>query len=129
MTQLMAACADEHPRLAATFYTAGRGKMVKRIAMYLKGLTECGVMSIKDPELAAEQLMASWLGMSKLRTSPRGRSASVVGRSRKTRPLRNRHVGASLVDSCRDCQRRQSRPQEKGVIRFPRARARSCRGR
>jgi TetR/AcrR family transcriptional repressor of mexJK operon len=69
MTQLMAACADEHPRLAATFYTAGRGKMAKRIAMYLKGLTECGVMSIKDPELAAEQLMASWLGMSELRTS------------------------------------------------------------
>ncbi len=69
MTQLMAACADEHPRLAATFYTAGRGKMLERVAVYLKGLTEAGVLSIKDPELAAEQLIASWLGMSELRTS------------------------------------------------------------
>jgi TetR/AcrR family transcriptional repressor of mexJK operon len=69
MTRLMAEAADEHPRLAATFYTAGRGKMVKRIAVFFESLTERGVLSIKDPELAAEQLMASWGGLCELRQS------------------------------------------------------------
>jgi TetR/AcrR family transcriptional regulator, mexJK operon transcriptional repressor len=69
MTRLMVEAADEHPRLATTFYTAGRGKMVKRVAVFLERLTERGVLSIKDPELAAEQLMASWWGLSELRQS------------------------------------------------------------
>jgi TetR/AcrR family transcriptional regulator, mexJK operon transcriptional repressor len=69
MNRLMMEAADDHPRLAATFYTAGRGKMVKRLAAFLEGLTERGVLSIKDPELAAEQLMASWWGLSELRQS------------------------------------------------------------
>jgi TetR/AcrR family transcriptional regulator, mexJK operon transcriptional repressor len=69
MTRLMAERADEHPQLAATFYTAGRGEMVKRVAVLLKDLTERGVLSIEDPELAAEQLIGSWLGMCELRQS------------------------------------------------------------
>jgi TetR/AcrR family transcriptional repressor of mexJK operon len=69
MSRLMAESASEHPRLAATFYTAGRGLMVKRVAAFLKNLTERGLLSIKDPELAAEQLMASWVGLSELRQS------------------------------------------------------------
>jgi TetR/AcrR family transcriptional regulator, mexJK operon transcriptional repressor len=69
MTRLMVEAADEHPRLAATFYTAGRGKMVKRLAVFLESLTERGVLSIRDPHVAAEQLMASWGGMSELRQS------------------------------------------------------------
>jgi TetR/AcrR family transcriptional regulator, mexJK operon transcriptional repressor len=69
MTRLMAECAGEHPRLAATFYTAGRGEMVKRVTAFLKSLTKHKLLSIKDPELAAEQLIASWVGMSGLRQS------------------------------------------------------------
>jgi TetR/AcrR family transcriptional repressor of mexJK operon len=69
MTRLMVESADEHPRLAAMFYNAGRGEMVERVAAFLKNLTERGVLWTKDPELAAEQLIGSWLGMSPLRQS------------------------------------------------------------
>jgi TetR/AcrR family transcriptional repressor of mexJK operon len=62
MVQLMTECADEHPRLAAAFYNAGRGALLKQITAFLKALTKRGFLSIEDPELAAEQLVASWMG-------------------------------------------------------------------
>jgi TetR/AcrR family transcriptional repressor of mexJK operon len=62
MVRLMTECADEHPRLAAAFYTAGRGELLKQVAGFLKALTRRGFLSIRDPELAAEQLVVSWLG-------------------------------------------------------------------
>jgi TetR/AcrR family transcriptional repressor of mexJK operon len=68
-TRLMAECAADQPRLAAAFYTAGRGEVLKRIAVFLKGLTERGVLAIDDPELAAEQLIGAWVGMTELRQS------------------------------------------------------------
>jgi TetR/AcrR family transcriptional repressor of mexJK operon len=61
--------AAEQPRLAAVFYTAGRGEVLKRVAAFLKGLTERGVLAIDDPELAADQLIGSWVGMTELRQS------------------------------------------------------------
>jgi TetR/AcrR family transcriptional repressor of mexJK operon len=64
---VMAACADENPRLAAAFYTAGPGTMLKKVAGFLNSLAKRGVLSIDDPELAAEQLIVSWLGLSQLR--------------------------------------------------------------
>ena len=64
---VMAACADENPRLAAALYAAGPGTMLKKVAGFLKSLAERGILSIDDPELAAEQLIVSWLGMSHLR--------------------------------------------------------------
>jgi TetR/AcrR family transcriptional repressor of mexJK operon len=64
---LMAACADEYPRLTAAFYAAGPGAMLRKVTAFLKALAERGVLSIGDPELAAEQLIVSWLGMSQLR--------------------------------------------------------------
>jgi TetR/AcrR family transcriptional regulator, mexJK operon transcriptional repressor len=67
MSRLMAQCADEYPRLAATFYTAGRGGTVKRLAAFLKSLTDRGFLSIEDPMLAAEQLFGSWMGLSEFR--------------------------------------------------------------
>jgi TetR/AcrR family transcriptional regulator, mexJK operon transcriptional repressor len=67
MTLLMAERADQHPQLAATFYAAGRGQLLKRIAACLKSLTKRGFLSIKNPDLAAEQLVGSWSGMSLLR--------------------------------------------------------------
>jgi TetR/AcrR family transcriptional regulator, mexJK operon transcriptional repressor len=62
MVRLMTECTDEHPRLAAAFYTAGRGELLKQIAAFLKALTRRRFLSIKEPELAAEQLVAFWLG-------------------------------------------------------------------
>jgi TetR/AcrR family transcriptional regulator, mexJK operon transcriptional repressor len=68
-TRLMAEGAADQPRLAAVFYTAGRGEILKRVAVFLKGLTERGVLAIDDPELAAEQLIGAWVGMTELRQS------------------------------------------------------------
>lgn len=62
MVRLITECADEHPRLAAAFYTAGRGELLKQITAFLKALNRRGFLSIKDPALAAEQLVVSWLG-------------------------------------------------------------------
>jgi TetR/AcrR family transcriptional repressor of mexJK operon len=67
--RLMTECAADQPRLAAVFYTAGRGEVLKRIAVFLKGLTERGVLAIDDPELAADQLIGAWVGMTELRQS------------------------------------------------------------
>src|SRR5262249_18479120 len=66
---LMAACAEEHPRLAAAFYAAGPGAMVKKVAVFLKSLAARELLLIRHPELGAEQLVVSWLGMSHLRQS------------------------------------------------------------
>lgn len=66
-TRLMAECAADQPRLASVFYTAGRGEILKRVALLLKGLTERGVLAIDDPELAADQLIGAWLGMTETR--------------------------------------------------------------
>ena len=75
MNLLMAERAGQHPQLAATFYAAGRGELLKRVAACLKALTKRGFLSIKEPDLAAEQLVASWLGMSRAASGPRrGRS-------------------------------------------------------
>ena len=71
LLRLVTEGAAEHPRLAATFYTAGRGDTIKRVTAFLKSLSKRKLLSIKDPELAAEQLIASWLGMSELRQSLR----------------------------------------------------------
>jgi TetR/AcrR family transcriptional repressor of mexJK operon len=65
--RVMAACADENPHLAAAFYAAGPGTMLKKVADFLKSLDGRGILSIDDPEFAAEQLIVSWLGMSHLR--------------------------------------------------------------
>ena len=73
MIRLITEHADEHPRLAAAFYTAGRGRLLKQIAAFLKTLTRRGFLSIKDPELAAEQLVVSWL------TSSGGQSFGLAG--------------------------------------------------
>jgi TetR/AcrR family transcriptional regulator, mexJK operon transcriptional repressor len=68
-TRLMAECAADQSHLATVFYTAGRGEILKRVALFLKGLTERGVLAIDDPELAADQLIGAWLGMTELRQS------------------------------------------------------------
>jgi TetR/AcrR family transcriptional repressor of mexJK operon len=68
-TRVMAECAADQSRLANVFYTAGRGELLKRVAAFLKELTERGVLAIDDPELAADQLIGAWIGMTELRQS------------------------------------------------------------
>jgi TetR/AcrR family transcriptional repressor of mexJK operon len=68
-TRVMAECAADQSRLANVFYTAGRGEILKRVAVFLRGLNERRVLAIDDPELAAEQLIGAWLGMAELRQS------------------------------------------------------------
>jgi AefR-like transcriptional repressor, C-terminal domain len=59
VTRLMAAeCAAEQPRLSAVFYTAGRGEMLKRVAVFLNGLTERGVLSIEELQEAKAEARA-----------------------------------------------------------------------
>jgi hypothetical protein len=53
--------------LAEAFYAAGPGATLTKVTSFLKSLAERGILSIKDPDLAAEQLIVSWLGMSQLR--------------------------------------------------------------
>jgi TetR/AcrR family transcriptional repressor of mexJK operon len=64
---LMAASAHDHPGLAAAFYAAGPGAVVARVSAFLRSLDERGVLSVDDPELAAEVLTVAWLGLDQLR--------------------------------------------------------------
>jgi TetR/AcrR family transcriptional repressor of mexJK operon len=65
--QLMAASAEDHPALAAAFFAAGPAVMLARVSTFLRSLYTRGLLSIDEPDLAAEQLIAAWLGMSQLK--------------------------------------------------------------
>jgi TetR/AcrR family transcriptional repressor of mexJK operon len=67
--RVMAASADDFPALAAAFYAAGPGAVLSKLAPYLRALNESGAIAVPDPELAAEQLAAAWLGVSQLKQS------------------------------------------------------------
>lgn len=67
--RVMAASADDFPALAAAFYAAGPGAVLSKLAPYLGALDESGAIAVPDPELAAEQLAAAWLGVSQLKQS------------------------------------------------------------
>ncbi len=60
---------DQYPDLAAAFYAAGPATMHGKVASFLESLTENRLLAIDDPELAAEQLIAAWLGLSQLQQS------------------------------------------------------------
>jgi TetR/AcrR family transcriptional repressor of mexJK operon len=67
--RVMAASADDFPALAAAFYAAGPGAVLAKLAPFLRTLDESGAIAVPDPELAAEQLTAAWLGVSQLKQS------------------------------------------------------------
>jgi TetR/AcrR family transcriptional regulator, mexJK operon transcriptional repressor len=67
--RMMAESAEEHPDLAAAFYAAGPAKMLNKVTGFLRSLGKQKLVAIEDPELAAEQLIAAWLGLSQLRQS------------------------------------------------------------
>ena len=67
--RVMAASADDFPVLAAAFYAAGPGAVLVRLALFLRTLDERDQIAVPDPDLAAEQLAAAWLGVSQLKQS------------------------------------------------------------
>jgi len=69
VAKMMAESADQYPDLAAAFYAAGPATMLAKVAGFLRSLHEHGLLQIDNPELAAEQLIASWLGFYQLQQS------------------------------------------------------------
>ncbi len=65
--RLMAASAVEHPALAAAFFAAGPATMVGAVAAFLRSLESRHLLAIGDPDLAAEQLIGAWLGLSQVK--------------------------------------------------------------
>ena len=56
------ACAQRFPRLAKSFYEAGPGKTLARLATYVAAETRRGRLAAADPELAAEQFLGMLKG-------------------------------------------------------------------
>jgi TetR/AcrR family transcriptional repressor of mexJK operon len=67
--RVMAASASEFPELAAAFYAAGPGVVLGRVARFLEAVLDKERLSFPDAELAAEQLVAAWLGVDQLKLS------------------------------------------------------------
>jgi TetR/AcrR family transcriptional regulator, mexJK operon transcriptional repressor len=65
--RMMAESADQYPELAAAFYAAGPAAMLDKVSAFLRSLIDRRLVAIEDPALAAEQLIAAWLGMIQLR--------------------------------------------------------------
>jgi TetR/AcrR family transcriptional repressor of mexJK operon len=66
---VMAASAADFPELAAAFYAAGPAAVLDRVAHYLEAVRERERLDLPAPALAAEQLVAAWLGVDQLRES------------------------------------------------------------
>ena len=66
---VMAAGADEFPVLAAAFYAAGPAAVLRRVARFLDLIQERERLSFLNADIAAEQLVAAWLGVDQLKQS------------------------------------------------------------
>jgi TetR/AcrR family transcriptional regulator, mexJK operon transcriptional repressor len=67
--RVMAASADDFPDLALAFYAAGPAAVLAKVALFLSALRDKEQCTFPDPELAAEQLVAAWLGVDQLKQS------------------------------------------------------------
>ncbi len=67
--RVAAAGADDFPDLAAAFFAAGPAVVIKTVGAFLAAVQTREKLRIPDPELAAEQLVAAWLGVDQLRQS------------------------------------------------------------
>src|SRR5262249_36645290 len=68
--KMMAESAVQYPDFAAAFYAAGPATMLAKITGFLRSLHEHGLLQIDNAELAAEQLIASWLGLEPASAKP-----------------------------------------------------------
>jgi TetR/AcrR family transcriptional repressor of mexJK operon len=67
--RVMAVSADDFPDLAAAFYAAGPATVLKEVARFLRVAQEKEGLDLADADLAAEQLVAAWLGVDQLKQS------------------------------------------------------------
>ena len=67
--RVVAAGADDYPDLAAAFFAAGPAVVIKAVGAFLAAVQTREKLRIPDPEVAAEQLVAAWLGVDQLRQS------------------------------------------------------------
>jgi len=67
--RVMAASSNEFPELAAAFYAAGPAVVLGKVARYLDAVKDRERLAFEDAELAAEQLVAAWLGVDQLKLS------------------------------------------------------------
>jgi TetR/AcrR family transcriptional repressor of mexJK operon len=65
----MAARADEYPEPAAAFYAAGPAAVLQQVARFLRIAHKKERLRLPNPDLAAEQLVAPWLGVDQLKQS------------------------------------------------------------
>lgn len=65
--RLAAAESITHPEVGETFYRAGPARLIKRLSDYLKQQSQAGLLGIKRPDRAAEQLIGLLLGVDLLR--------------------------------------------------------------
>lgn len=83
----MAASVREFPELARAFYEAGPGAFQRRIIAFLDACAAQGLLTIPDTAVAAEILMAAWLGLDQLRanlgTEPGPTPNSIAARVRQ----------------------------------------------
>ena len=56
------AAARQQPEACAAFYREAPGRLVAVLAAYLRRVHACGVLRIGDPEVAADQFLAMFLG-------------------------------------------------------------------
>jgi TetR/AcrR family transcriptional repressor of mexJK operon len=67
--RVMAASANEYPELAAAFYAAGPAAVLAQVARFLAIAKKKERLRLSDPKMAAEQLVAAWLGVDQLKQS------------------------------------------------------------
>lgn len=67
--RVMAASSNEFPELAAAFYAAGPAVVLVKVARFLEAVRDKERLSLPDARLAAEQLVAAWLGADQLKLS------------------------------------------------------------
>ncbi|MBY6186099.1 TetR/AcrR family transcriptional regulator [Marinobacter hydrocarbonoclasticus] len=59
--------AETHPDLSQRYFEAGPAKVIGTLAEYLKSLHEAGVLTLDDPQIAAEQLLLMCRGIGNMR--------------------------------------------------------------
>jgi TetR/AcrR family transcriptional repressor of mexJK operon len=67
--RVMAASANEYPELAAAFYAAGPAAVLTQVAKFLGVAKKKERLRLPDQKMAAEQLVAAWLGVDQLKQS------------------------------------------------------------
>jgi TetR/AcrR family transcriptional repressor of mexJK operon len=66
--RMLFAAAQRQPEACAAFYRVAPGRLISELAGYLRRVHKCGSLRIRDPELAADQFLAMFLGAGHIRS-------------------------------------------------------------